>query len=27
MRYEDMLKVFEQVDICKVVDDYFYSFI
>lgn len=22
-----MLKVFEQVDICKVVDDYFYSFI
>lgn len=27
MRYEDMLKEFEQVDICKCVDDYFYSFI
>jgi len=27
MKYEDMLKEFEQVDICKVVDDYFYSFI
>lgn len=27
MKYEDMLGAFEQVDICKINDDYFYSFI
>jgi calpain-15 len=27
MKYEDMLKTFEQVDIAKVNDDYYYSFI
>jgi hypothetical protein len=27
MRYQDMLKEFEQVDICKINDDYIYSFV
>jgi calpain-15 len=27
MKYEDMLKCFEQVDIAKVDDSYYYSFI